>query len=234
MKLCLFALTGFGNPVLEEVLNLPEIRDVVVYTRKEKGVFPHYECEQLADLCKRKGICAGTIPVSSAEAYEKVRNFKPDMLLLATFNQKISDRIIRLAAMGAVNIHPSLLPKYRGPTPTNWAVINGEGESGVTFHTLEADFDMGDILFQRKVPINGLTDGELRKRLAGLAGEMIRPFFDLYTAGKIEPLAQNKSEGHYYPNIASEEGLELLRRGAFDPKNIIRGVTPCPGTKILS
>jgi methionyl-tRNA formyltransferase len=235
MKLCLLSLTGFGNCVLKELLENPIVDEVMVYTRKEKGRFPHYPCEQLSDFCQRNKVCIHIgMKINSREFYEKIKDFQPDIILVATFDQKIPKRIIGIPNKGAINIHPSLLPKYRGPTPTNWTLINGEKESGVTFHLLSNDFDMGDILFQRKIPIKKhLTDGELRKRFAQLAGEMLEPFLSAYAEDKIQFRAQNKNDGSYYPRITSEEGIALLGSGRFSRDNIIRGLTPFPGIKIL-
>ncbi|MCP4112652.1 MAG: hypothetical protein GY749_45190 [Desulfobacteraceae bacterium] len=235
MKLCLLALTGFGNAVIEKLIDSPVIDDIVVYTRREKGKFPYYECEQLTDFCKHNRIRTHIdISMNSSDAYEGLKNFEPDMIIVSTFDQKIPGRIIDLPVLKTINIHPSLLPRYRGPTPTNWIIINGEKHSGVTFHVIDEEFDMGDILFQQKISTDGLTDGELRRKSAILSAEMLEPFFNMYIEGRLEPITQSKEQGSYYPKITSKEGIDLLKSEKFDRHNIIRGLTPYPGIEIIS
>jgi methionyl-tRNA formyltransferase len=234
MKICLFGLKGFGNLILAELNNNPIINDVVVFTRREKGKFPYYTCEQLTDLCNRQGVQVYLDKeIDSDEVYNELKRLKPDLILVATFNQKIPQRIVDIPEMGAINIHPSLLPKYRGPTPTHWVLINGEEKSGVTYHLVSAEFDLGDILFQEEIQIAGLVDGELRNKLARLAGKMLPSFLKMHVNGEIQAQAQKIEEGSYYPRITSEEGIVLLRSGRHSRENIIRGLTPYPGVEIL-
>jgi methionyl-tRNA formyltransferase len=234
MRLCLFALTGFGNSVLAEVAKSSIIDEIIVFTREEKGKFPYYSCGQLTDLCNRIGIKAYIDQdMASTEVYELLREYKPDIMLVATFDKKIPLKISTIPRMGAINIHPSLLPDYRGPTPTHWAIINGESESGVTFHYISEDFDLGDILFQERTSIGKLIDGELRKTLANLACSMIDPFLMKYMNGELNPKPQNENEGSYYPKVTSKEGIILLKSGRYDRDNLVRGVTPYPGIWIL-
>jgi len=234
IKVALFALTGFGNTVLNKLLNSPVVDDIIVYTLKERYKFPHYYCEPLIDVCKSNKIETYTdVILNSAEFLQELQKLKPDIILVATFNQKVPKKIIDLPSRGVINIHPSLLPHYRGATPTNWAIINGEKESGITFHHINEEFDMGDILFQQRIQIGELTDGELRKSLAELSGKWLEPFLKLYLNGEIKPIVQCKEEGSYYPKITSSRGIELLKSGKYNKNNLIRGLTPCWGPEIL-
>lgn len=234
MRLCLPALTGFGNSILKEIVKSSIINEIIVFTREERGKFPYYGCEQLSDLCNRIGVKAYIDKdMASNEVYELLAKYEPDIMLMATFDQKIPLRISTIPRMGAINIHPSLLPKYRGPTPTHWAIINGESESGVTFHYISEEFDLGDILVQERTSIDELADGELRRKLADLASSMIHPFLVKYMNGELNPKPQNKDEGSYYPKVTSKEGIVLLKSGRFDRDNLVRGITPYPGIWIL-
>jgi len=234
MRLCLFALTGFGNSVLKESLRIPLIKDLLVFTRKEKGKFPYYDCEQLVELCKRNGVRMEIDQrMTSWEAHEALSEFRPNMSLVATFDQKIPKEMRSIPKLGTINIHPSLLPKYRGPTPTNWAIIHGEYETGVTFHLMTEEFDMGGILLQKKTSIGSSVDGELRKKLAKLSGEMLGPFLTKYLNGELKAKAQDRVEGNYFPKVSSRKGLTLLKSGQFRRNNLVRGLTPYPGVGIL-
>lgn len=232
MKLCLYALTGFGNGILRQAVNMSNIEDIIVFTRSEPAEFPHYECENLRSFCQRMGIISyDTNELNDIEQLELMTEFSPDLLIVATYHKKIPDDILAVPRYKAINIHPSLLPAYRGPTPTNWTIINGEEKTGITFHYLSQKFDSGDILFQNELSVKNFTDGELRKQLATLAENEFEKFIQNYTNSKLTAIRQNKREGSYYPKITSRAGKQLLKSGQFDPDNINKGLTPYPGVE---
>lgn len=234
MKCILFGLTGFGNKVINGLLTTSLFEEITVVTRKEKGVFPYYHCEQLADFCKRKKITYHTgLNLKTKKDIDFIRRISPDIIIVATFHQIISKEIFNLPEFGSINIHPSLLPHYKGPNPTHWAIINGESISGITFHQMTADIDAGDILWKRKIALHNFNDGELRQRLAGLAEQSIAEFVTQHLNDKITPIKQNLDEGSYFPRVSSPEGRSLLRSGKFELKNIVRGLTPFPGLKVF-
>ena len=234
MKLCLFALTGFGNSVLKKAQELTCIDEIMVFTRRESGEFPYYESEDLWEQCKKENITVFTEEkISEKERLTVIKEFSPDLMIVATYDKKIPAAILAVPKYKAVNIHPSLLPTYRGPTPTNWALINGELKTGITFHLLSEEYDMGDILYQREVPIADLDDGKLRKYLAEVAGEELEKFITDYTASKLTPKRQNRQDGSYFPKVTSKDGIQLLNFGLFEPDNIIKGLSPYPGVENL-
>jgi methionyl-tRNA formyltransferase len=232
MKIALLALTGFGNEILQALIRNRAADDIIVFTREETGTFPYYECEYLADVCKREGLRVLTsLGIQEIEGH--LSGFAPDLILVATFDLRIPSDILELPQHGVVNVHPSLLPAYRGPTPTNWAIIHNERVSGVSFQKMNEAWDMGDIVFQREAPIAEMTDGELREKLARMAGEMLHDFIPKYLAADCDVIPQCPNEGSYYPKITSKEGVALLKTGRFDRNNLIRGLTPFPGIEIL-
>ncbi len=232
MKIALLALTGFGNEILQALIRNRDADDIVVFTRKETGKFPYYECENLTDVCEREGLrVLNGLSIQEIEGH--LSGFAPDMIFVATFDLRITSDILELPEHGVVNIHPSLLPAYRGPTPTNWAIIHGERVSGVSFQRMNEAWDMGDIVLQRETPIAEMTDGELRGKLARMAGEMLHDFIPKYLAADFNEIPQCPNEGSYYPKITSKEGMALLKTGKFDRNNLIRGLTPFPGIEIL-
>ena len=234
MKVCLLALTGFGNTVLEALRKSVHVQGLLVFTRREKGDFPYYPCAQLTELCSKAQIsCYDDRKLTSRETYGQILDFLPDLILVATFDQKIPPEIMKIPRLGAVNIHPSLLPQYRGPCPTHWAVIHGEKETGITFHQVTEGYDLGEILYQRRIEIDELTDGELRQKLAQLAGECLEGFLAAYLHGKLKPLGQDPEQGSYFPKITSKEGIYLLKSGRFPMDCLIRGLHPYPGMGII-
>lgn len=234
MRLCLFALTGFGNSVVAALTQSTALSDLMVITRGETGEFPYYPCPHLSEVCREKKLtCSVDLNLNTKEALETIKAFQPEMIVVSTFDQKIPERIRVLPELGAINIHPSLLPKYRGPTPTHWAIINDETETGITFHCITENFDRGDILYQAKIPLDRWTDGEVRQKLAQRTGEIMETFLEGYRQARFRPRPQHQNGGSYFPKITSESGIALLRAGTYRQDNLIRGLTPYPGIQIL-
>lgn len=232
MRVLLAALTGMGNAVLEALLLSPLVDALAVVTRRESGPFPYYPCRPLEDACRDAGVaCRADADLDAPAGLECVRSFAPDLLLTATYHRIVPPAVLNCAGL-AVNIHPSLLPRYKGPTPTNWAVAFGEAESGVSFHILSVQIDSGALLMQYRTPIACLTDGEVRRKLYALAGRHTSDLLAAVAAGQCAPL-QLFTAGSSHPRFASERGVGLLRKGGFVRENLVRAVTPYPGTQFL-
>ena len=231
MKICLFALTGLGNFALNRLCQIDYLQDILVFTREEKGKYPYFECEPLTILCNRQGVNYHCIKSALGEKPIKIiEHFSPSMVLVVTFHAKITNKIINLVNNEAVNVHPSLLPHYRGPTPTNWTIINDEKVTGITYHRLTNEYDSGPILLQKKIAIESFfTDGILRHRIGKLIDRTIPEFLDKYKCGKLTQVLQEHHSGTYYPNINSNEAMELLKNGDYQIDNIVNGLTPYPG-----
>lgn len=235
MRICLCALTGVGNDVLDSVLGAASAADVLVLTRRDQWPFPYHPCEPLEQLCARRGVRALVdLSVTSADALAQIAAFAPDVLLVSTFHQRIPQAVVRSAKLAAANVHASLLPKYRGPTPTAWTVLHGEAETGVTFHALAEAFDAGDVFLQETVPLpRECPDGELRRRLAGLAAAMVPRFLTLAEAGLLRPTKQDEARATHFPKITAPEALTRLRSGEFPRERVALALTPYPGVGIL-
>ena len=154
IRAILFGMTGFGNNALEVLLKHPSIRIIAVFTpEKEAGPFPYYECEKLQDAVLRSGIALYEgLHFEGEKTYDIIKKLSPDIIIVSSFNQIIPKPIISIPKLGVINIHPSLLPKYRGATPTVWALMNGEKETGVTIHFIEDErIDNGNIITQSRL-----------------------------------------------------------------------------------
>lgn len=234
MKLMLFALTGMGNEIVKKVGVCRAIQEIVVITRKENGPFPYYDCQQLDACCSRSGIhCRYAHEFDSPGALTQFSlQYQPDVIAACTYHKIFPKELIQSAKIETINFHPSLLPHYRGPNPTNWAIIHGESQTGVTIHRMTTEVDAGDVLLQEKIRIENQTDGELRRVLYQLAGTMFVKLAGQLSNGAItaRPMA---SGGSAHPGINSKGGHDLLRSGNFNRGNIIRGITPYPGASIL-
>src|SRR3989338_499926 len=199
MKIVLFALTGFGNKVLEAILkDGHEVQ--AIFTRKESGPYPYYQEENIASFAAREGISVFE-SFDWQSASKIIAKLRPELLLVSTFHRIIPENILLLAPRG-VNLHPSLLPKYRGPTPIAWVLHNKETVTGVTAHWLVKDADAGEILIQERLAIEADDDeGKLRYKLSVLAAEVAVKLIKKIQENKIESYPQIEKEATYFPKF---------------------------------
>jgi methionyl-tRNA formyltransferase len=169
--------------------------------------------------------------VKSVEAVERIKALGPSCLVLVAYGQLLSAEILEIPPLGAVNVHASLLPKYRGPAPIHWALIQGETETGVTTMFMDAGMDTGDILLQRKAVIQpGETAGSLHDRLAEEGARVLVETLDLLKRGSLEPRVQDSSQATYAPMLAKEDGRVDWHEDAERICCRIRGLDPWPGS----
>lgn len=165
------------------------------------------------------------------EALKWVENLRPDLLVLAFVTDIVPKAMIDLATHGGINYHPSLLPKYRGGSAMNWAIINGETETGVTIHQIDAGIDTGPIILQRKVAID--PDDTVKslyfEKLYPLGVQMVAEAVRLIREGKANPVPQDESLASYQPVIKEADVRIDWRQSTQKIYNLIRGSNPSPG-----
>ena len=231
MRAILFGLTGYGNAAFD-ALRACGVDVPLVVTRREPGSYPYYPCEQLSDVAAAAGstVLCDVDPDRDDAAFAKIAEVDADVLVVASYDKRLSTHVAKLAKR-AINIHPSLLPKYRGPTPSNWAIIFDEKKTGVTLHKLARHLDGGDILIQHELDLRkDETDGELRARLAVLVGEVLTEYIAGVAAGREpEASAQDESEITVYPAVQRRDAHVRFDQGTQTILRRIRGVTPYPG-----
>ena len=229
----LFTLTGFGNSLIQGLLESDQINNIIVITRKEKGNFPHYPCENILDLCNRYNIeYEVDVSLQNSDFIGSLSRKKIDIVLCATYHQLIPNQIINLAKFESINIHPSILPNYRGPTPTNWSILFGEKTVGISYHRLSGKFDLGDILHQEEIQLNkSWNDGDLRLQLALLAKATIDPFIKNLLRSNLITIKQDINKGSSFPNITSVGGIKLIKSRKWEPVRLQKALTPYPGFK---
>lgn len=234
IKAILFGMTGFGNNALEVLLNHPSVATIAVFTpERQAGFFPYYECEKLHDAVLRNGIALYEgLNFKGENTYDIIKKLSPAIIIVSSFNQIIPKPIISIPRLGVVNIHPSLLPKYRGATPTVWALLNGEEETGVTAHFIENEkIDCGRIIKQAKLSIEPSdNDGTLRLKLARLSGVVLNEALNLLPNidKKKLPIA-DESKSAYYPKRTLKDAEIDINKPFNDIINRIRAMTPYPG-----
>ncbi len=161
---------------------------------------------------------------------EKIASYKPDLILVIAFGQKISNELINLPTKGAINVHGSLLPKYRGAAPINWAVINGEKKTGISIITLADKMDAGQILGQAETEIApNETAGSLHDRLAQLAPALLLKTINQIEAGEAVYLEQDSSLVSRAPKLKKADGFLGFDAPAETLRRKILGFWPWPG-----
>jgi UDP-4-amino-4-deoxy-L-arabinose formyltransferase/UDP-glucuronic acid dehydrogenase (UDP-4-keto-hexauronic acid decarboxylating) len=162
---------------------------------------------------------------------EKIRALRPDFLFSFYYRDIIQQPILDIPTRGCLNLHGSLLPKYRGRAPVNWVLINGEQETGVTLHYMTDKADAGDIVCQRRVAIShDATALELNRKLVKAAREMLDACLPLLQAGKAPRLPQNHGEASYFGRRHPADGEIDWQKTSQDIHNLVRAVTrPYPG-----
>jgi methionyl-tRNA formyltransferase len=157
-------------------------------------------------------------------------SLQPDLVVVVAYGQILPPAILELPRHGCLNIHASLLPKYRGPAPIQWAIANADTETGVTLMRIDAGLDTGDIVAQRRTPIRPADDSAtLHDRLAQLGAELLVKTIPDYVAGEIQPKAQPAEGASYAPKIKKEDGRIDWNQPARTIWNRLRAFTPWPG-----
>ena len=168
--------------------------------------------------------------VRSPEAVARIAGLEPTCIVVVAYGQLLPASILELPPLGAVNVHASLLPKYRGPAPIHWALLSGESETGITTMLMDAGMDTGKILLQRELSIQpNETAGSLHDRLSQEGAQLLVETLELLKRGALEPKAQEKSEGTYAPMLTSEDGRVDWGDDARKICLRIRGLDPWPG-----
>lgn len=170
-------------------------------------------------------------------SYEKIRtegvgdlkSLNPDIMVTCAYGQILSSEILDIAPKGVINVHASLLPKYRGAAPIQWSVINGDKTSGVTVMQTSLGVDTGDILLQRETEITpNETAGELFDKLSSLGADLIVEALDLIEKDLITPVKQNESLATHVKMLKKEDGVIDFNKPAIVIKNLVRGLNPWP------
>jgi methionyl-tRNA formyltransferase len=151
-------------------------------------------------------------------------------VVIIAYGQIIPARLLPIPKLGWINLHASLLPKYRGAAPINWAIVNGETRTGVTTMRIDAGMDTGDMLLQRVIEIGSKeTAPELAARMAEAGAPLMTETLRGLAAGTIAPKAQNHAEANYAPMLKKEDGRIDWKRPAVEIYNRMRGFAPWPG-----
>ena len=222
----------FAVPALEKLAQSPDYTVAAVFTQPDKP-----KGRKMVMTPPDVKVCAEKlgIPVfqpssmRSEEAYNSLKELNPDVIVVAAYGQILPQAVLDLPKFGCVNIHGSLLPKYRGAAPIQQSVLDGEKVTGVTTMLMDVGLDTGDILLKAETEIGeNETAGELFDRLAVLGGELIVQTLDKLKKGEITPQKQDESLATHTSKITKDLCPIDFNKTAYEVHNKVRGLNPWP------
>lgn len=230
MKIIFMGTPDFAAHSLEEVLKEHEVLCAVTQPDKPKGRKKELTPPPVKITAMKNNIQVyQPLKVNTREFIDLMKGYKPDAIVVVAFGQIIPGEILSIPKYGCINIHASLLPKYRGAAPIQWAVINGEKETGVTSMLMNEGLDTGDILIKRKIPIeNDETSGSLFEKLMFLGAEVLLETLEKLEKGAIKPEKQGESPTGYAKMLKKSMGLIDFDKTAGELDCFIRGLNPWP------
>lgn len=234
MRIVFMGTPDFAVPSLEALVRGGH-EVVGVFSQPDKPVGRHQNKLQPTPV----KVCAQSheIPVfqpttlRDGEALALLKQLAPELIVVAAYGKVLPDEILALPAKGCINVHSSLLPKYRGAAPINWAVVNGDQETGVTIMDMAHELDAGDIIAQVKTPIgpDELVE-RVHDRLAALGGELLGQVVEQIAQGKASRTPQDPEQVTYAPMLSRALSPIDWSQSAQAIHNKIRGLNPWPAT----
>jgi methionyl-tRNA formyltransferase len=231
MRLIFLGTPAFAAPALEALAHAHDVISVVTQPDRPKGRGQELSASPVKQAAARMGI-----PVYQAErirrpeAQAQLASLAPEIMVVVGYGQIIPQSVIDIAPRGIVNVHASLLPKYRGAAPIQWAIVNGENRTGVTTMQINAGLDTGDILLERETEIGpDETAMELGQRLAVMGAELLIETLDGLARGTIAPRKQDDTRASLAPILTKEDGAISWTKAASVIHNRVRGLVPWPG-----
>jgi len=233
LKIVFCGTPVFAVPTLLHLLAQPDFELAGVVTQPDR---PRGRGGEISTPAVKSAAIKAGIPVYQPEKIktdEGLHYFErvaPDAVVIIAYGQIISARLIGVPRLGWINLHGSLLPKYRGAAPVNWAIVNGEAETGLTTMQIDAGLDTGPMLLKYKAAIGpDETAPELMARLAEAGGPLIAETLRQFASGEISPTPQDDSQKTFAPILNKEDGRIDWSLTAQQIYNRIRGLQPWPG-----
>lgn len=226
----------FSAPGLQTLINDENFEIVGVFTQPDKAVgrkqiLSPSPIKQLA----QKNNLAVFQPEKIKPEIEHIKSLTPDLILVIAYGKIIPAEILAIPTYGCINVHASLLPKYRGAACLNAPILNGDNETGVTIMKMDAGLDTGPILRQAKIKLNGQENlSDVHDKLAALGAEILVPTIQDWINGKIAPQIQDNAVASYIKILKKEDGRINWHNSATAIERLIRAYNPWPGAYTLS
>jgi methionyl-tRNA formyltransferase len=231
MRIVFMGTPEFALPCLELLLKSKhQVVGVVTQPDKPKGRGLKLSASPVKEFAEKMKIKVLTpVDLKSEEFYQELSELMPDLIAVVAF-RILPERIFSLPPKGTINLHASLLPKYRGAAPINWAIIKGEKKTGVTTFFIQKKVDTGSIILQREVEISPEeSSGELSAKLSQIGAEVLLKTIDLIEKGEVKSCPQDNSVASLAPKITDELCKIDWSKSAEEINNLIRGLSPKPG-----
>ena len=232
MRIVFMGTPAFAVPSLEVLLKSDDhVAGVVTQPDKPKGRGQAHAMSPIKSLCQREGIpILQPVKMKDPVFLDALRAWQPDLIAVAAFGRILPPVILTMPPRGCINVHGSLLPKFRGAGPIQWAVISGETETGITTMLMDEGMDTGAMLLQESVSILADdTAGSLSVRLADVGGRLLVETIQQLKAGTLAPRQQDHTQATLAPLLKKEDGLIDWTRSAVEIERRIRGLSPWPG-----
>src|SRR5512146_129688 len=236
MRIVFMGTPDFAVPSLEALLKSgDEVVGIVTQPDRPKGRGQSLSPSPVKLIAQRERIpLLQPTKMKDPEFLAALAGWKPDLIAVAAFGRILPPAILALPPKGCINVHGSLLPKYRGAGPIQWAIINGETETGITTMLMDEGMDTGAMLLQARIAIaTDDTAGSLSPRLAELGGRLLLETLKQLKAGSLVPRPQDHSQATMAPLLKKEDGMIDWTLPATAIANRIRGLTPWPGAYTL-
>jgi methionyl-tRNA formyltransferase len=227
MRLVMLGTGPFAVPTLEKLAG--SRHDVALVVTR-----PPTDRKATASPMQQKGESLGLdlwapTSVNISESQSRISTLKPDLLVVCDYGEILRPETLATSRLGGINLHGSLLPKYRGAAPVQWAILNGDAETGNSIIQMTPGLDAGPLLAQQRTPIDPDEDaGQLEARLAAMGAEAVLKVVDELEAGAARPIVQDKSLASKAPRLRKEQGAINWARPAQEIKNQVRGLRPWP------
>jgi methionyl-tRNA formyltransferase len=222
----------FACPTLQKLIERGDnLVAVVTQPDRPKGRGQHLMPPPVKELALRNAIPVyQPTKVRDPAFVEIIRELKPDVIVVVAFGQILPKTLLDIPPYGCINVHASLLPRYRGAAPLNWCIINGESETGVTTMLMDVGLDTGPMLLTQKTELDANEDiTSLHDRMSVMGAELLTETLDRLAAGEVVPQQQNDAETCYAAMLRKEDGLIDWERSAASIHNQVRGMSVWPG-----
>jgi methionyl-tRNA formyltransferase len=231
MKIIFMGTPEFSVPSLQSLINEFEVSAVFTQPDRPKGRGKNLAMSPVKQLA-----VSYNLPVyqpvklrNNEEMIKKIKNLKPDFIVVVAFGQILTKEILDIPKYGCINLHASLLPKYRGAAPINWCIIDGECKSGNTTMLMDVGIDTGDILLKKEVELNDtITAGELTDILMNSGGELLIKTINGIVNSEIQQIKQENDRSSYASMLDKKMAQIDWELSNVDIHNLIRGLNPKP------
>jgi methionyl-tRNA formyltransferase len=232
MKIVFMGTPEFSLPTLEQLVQSEHsVVAVVTQPDRPKGRGQELTASPIKTLALKAGITVLQPEKAGAQEFiTTLRDLTPDLIVVVAYGQILKKEVLEIPRWFCMNLHSSILPKYRGAAPINRAIINGEKESGVTTMQMDAGMDTGDILLTQKTPITDSDDAQtLHDRLAKIGASLVLETIERLEEKTLAPCPQDNDKATYAPKLKKQDGLIHWEKDAVSLGNLVRGLTPWPG-----